>query len=224
MSQNPAPVPGHVDPDGPSLTWSADPLIVRKASVSEMDNNIYLLTCRATGAQLLVDAADNPGRIQELIDEGTGRLDALVTTHSHWDHVRALSELAGRPGLVSYAGADDAPDLPEPAQQDLRHGDTVPVGEVALTVIALRGHTPGSIALAHRDDSGRVWLFTGDSLFPGGPGATHRPEDFEQLMDDLEARVFGAFGDETVVLPGHGDNTTLGTERPHLAEWRARGW
>ena len=93
-----------------------------------------------------------------------------------------------------------------------------------LDVIALRGHTPGSVALALDDGDGRVHLFTGDSLFPGGPGKTPDTEAFTSLMDDLEARVFDVYPDDTVVHPGHGDSTTLGAERPHLEEWRERGW
>ena len=92
-----------------------------------------------------------------------------------------------------------------------------------LEVIHLRGHTPGSIALVYRAADG-PHLFTGDSLFPGGPGRTGSPEDFTSLMDDLEERVFGPLPDETWVYPGHGDDTTLGAERPQLAEWRERGW
>jgi glyoxylase-like metal-dependent hydrolase (beta-lactamase superfamily II) len=103
------------------------------------------------------------------------------------------------------------------------HGDTITVGRVPLEVIHLRGHTPGSIAVVYRAAEG-PHLFTGDSLFPGGPGKTNSPDDFASLMDDLEERVFGTLPDETWVYPGHGDDTTLGAERPHLPEWRARGW
>jgi glyoxylase-like metal-dependent hydrolase (beta-lactamase superfamily II) len=98
------------------------------------------------------------------------------------------------------------------------------VGDYPLEVIHLRGHTPGSIALLHRDADGRPHLFTGDSLFPGGPGRTTSPEDFTSLMDDLEHKVFSHLDDDCWVYPGHGDDTTLGAERPQLPEWRDRGW
>jgi glyoxylase-like metal-dependent hydrolase (beta-lactamase superfamily II) len=94
---------------------------------------------------------------------------------------------------------------------------------VPLEVVHLRGHTPGSIALVYRGDDGQH-LFTGDSLFPGGPGKTWSPDDFVSLMDDLEERVFAELPDETWVYPGHGDDTTVGNERSSLPEWRARGW
>jgi len=102
--------------------------------------------------------------------------------------------------------------------------DRIPVGEVELEVIHLRGHTPGSIALLYRDPAGHPHLFTGDSLFPGGPGKTASPENFTSLMNDLESRVFDTLPDDTWFYPGHGDDATLGSERPKLAEWRQRGW
>jgi len=111
-----------------------------------------------------------------------------------------------------------------PTPEGVWDGDTVAFGDEHLDVVGLVGHTPGSIVLAYRGPEGPTHLFTGDSLFPGGPGKTWSPEDFTSLMDDLEAKVFAVYDDETVVHPGHGDGTTLGAERPHLAEWRARGW
>jgi glyoxylase-like metal-dependent hydrolase (beta-lactamase superfamily II) len=106
----------------------------------------------------------------------------------------------------------------------LQQGDTITVGDLTLDVIALRGHTPGSVAVVYQDPSGIPHLFTGDSLFPGGVGKTTTPADFQSLIDDVEQRIFDVLPDETWVYPGHGDDTTLGVERPHLGEWRARGW
>ncbi len=151
-------------------------------------------------------------------------LAAVVTTHQHWDHHRALAAVVEHFGVPTAAGAEDAEALPVPPTTLLRHGDQLAVGELRLDVIALRGHTPGSVALALRDGAGGAHLFTGDSLFPGGPGKTQDEAAFTSLMDDLETRVFGVYPDNTVVHPGHGDSTTLGAERPHLADWRARGW
>jgi glyoxylase-like metal-dependent hydrolase (beta-lactamase superfamily II) len=106
----------------------------------------------------------------------------------------------------------------------LSDGDRLRVGPCELQVLTLVGHTPGSIALLFDDPEGTPHLFTGDSLFPGGPGRTTSPEDFTSLMDDLEEKVFGRLPDETWIYPGHGPDTTLGVERPRLGEWRARGW
>lgn len=214
----------HVEPGGPVRLLHLGPALLRKRSVSAMDNNVYLVTCRRTGAQLLVDAADEPDLVADLVASGSGRLDLLVTTHRHPDHHRALRAVVDRYRPRTAAGAPDADELPVPPDLRLEHGDRLEVGALRLDVVALRGHTPGSVALALRDGAGRVHLLTGDSLFPGGPGRTWSPEDFTSLMDDLEARVFDPYPDDTVVHPGHGDGTTLGSERPQLAEWRARGW
>lgn len=203
-------------------------MTIRKCSVSSFDNNAYLLTCRSTGAQLLIDAAADAQRLRALINEGTGRLDLIVTTHQHGDHTRALADLVAATSARTAAGADDADALPVPVDDRLQQGDTVRFGEVTLDVVALRGHTPGSVALAYRDPDdpeGRTHLFTGDSLFPGGVGNTKNPgQSFESLFRDVTLRVFDVYDDDTWVYPGHGKDTTLGAERPHLEEWRARGW
>lgn len=200
-------------------------LIIRKATVSAQDNNAYLLTCRSTGAQLLIDAADDATRLTALVAEGSGELAAIVTTHQHWDHHRALAELVERTGARTAAGADDADALPVPPGQLLAHGDEVTFGDVALEVIHLRGHTPGSVALVYRDPAGHPHVFTGDSLFPGGVGNTQGDAArFTRLIDDVEQRLFALLPDQTWVYPGHGADTTLGAERGALPEWRARGW
>lgn len=203
-----------------------------RLAVSDMDNNVYVLTA-PSGEQLLVDAADDAPAVLELVrGAGAGPLRSVLTTHRHWDHHRALVAVVGATGAQVLAGADDADHLPLPPDRRLQHGDTVAVdaaGTVVLDVVALRGHTPGSVALAltepdDADRPGRVHLLTGDSLFPGGVGRTTTPAEFASLIDDVEARIFAVYPDDTVVWPGHGAPTTLGVERPHLAEWRARGW
>jgi glyoxylase-like metal-dependent hydrolase (beta-lactamase superfamily II) len=219
---------GDVTPGGPADVRELPRLTIRKCSVSSFDNNAYLLTCRASGAQLLVDAADDPARLLALVQEGSGRLDVVVTTHQHSDHVRALEEVVAATGARTAAGEEDADALPVTVDDRLSHGDTVRFGEVTLDVVALRGHTPGSVALAYRDPgdpAGFTHLFTGDSLFPGGVGNTKNPgQSFDTLYRDVTERVFDVYDDDTWVYPGHGKDTTLGVERPHLDEWRARGW
>lgn len=211
--------------------------VLRTASVSEQDNRSYLLTSTATGAQLLVDAADDAVALLALVAAGSGgsgsggtgggagRLDLVVTTHQHWDHHRALVAVVEATGASTAAGAEDAAALPAPTDRLLVHGDRLEVGDLALDVVHLRGHTPGSVALAWTDGGGTVHLFTGDSLFPGGVGNTQQdPERFTSLLDDVEQRLFAVYPDSAVVHPGHGDGTTLGAERPQLDTWRARGW
>lgn len=215
------PYTGDVTPGGPPATRELGQLTITKVSVGPMDNNAYLLRCRSNGEQILVDAANEAPRLLDLI--GDASLATVVTTHQHMDHWLALGEVVAETGARPLAHAEDAPGLPIKVEP-LADGDRIPVGDCTLKVIHLRGHTPGSIALLYQDPAGTAHLFTGDSLFPGGPGRTTNPTDFAQIMDDLEAKVFGPLPDETWVYPGHGKDSTLGAERPHLGEWRARGW
>jgi glyoxylase-like metal-dependent hydrolase (beta-lactamase superfamily II) len=217
---------GDVTVGGPPDTREITGLTVTKLAVGPMDNNAYLLRCTRTGELALIDAANEAARLLELLD---GRpLRTIITTHRHWDHWQALSEVQAATGATVAAHPDDAAELPVEVATLVVQGDTVPVGAAQLSVIHLRGHTPGSIALCY-DAGGELaaspHLFTGDSLFPGGPGNTeHDPKRFGQLMDDLEERVFGTLPDGAWVYPGHGKDTTLGAERPHLGQWRDRGW
>ncbi|WP_258723411.1 MBL fold metallo-hydrolase [Cellulomonas sp. NS3] len=231
---------GDVRPGGPADVRELDEVVLRKLAVGPMANNAYLLTCRRSGAQLLVDAADEPARLAELLHDvsAASRLDLVVTTHQHADHHRALASVVALTGAPVAAGDADADAITAATgvavQCRLRHGDTLTVGHLVLEVVALRGHTPGSVALAYREPEhvhaegavpGRVHLLTGDSLFPGGVGATGGDAArFTALLGDVVDRVFDRFGDDTWVYPGHGADTTLGAERPHLDEWRARGW
>ena len=217
---------GAVVPGGAAQRRVLPALSITKVSVGPMDNNAYLLVCPDTGEALLIDAANDAERLMDLLGHGPDRPDlrTIVTTHRHADHWQALGALAGATGARTVAHPIDAPQLPVPPDRLVGHGDTVTVGEVELDVIHLRGHTPGSIALLYRDPDGTPHLFTGDSLFPGGPGRTTNPADFADLMNDLTVRVFGELPDETWFYPGHGNDSTLGAERPHLEEWRARGW
>ncbi|GIM85850.1 MBL fold metallo-hydrolase [Salinispora arenicola] len=212
---------GDVTPGGPPAVRELDRLTIAKLSVGPMDNNAYLLRCRTTGEQVLVDAANEAPRLLELI--GDAGLATVVTTHQHMDHWLALEEVVAETGARPLAHAEDAPGMPIKVDP-LADGDRVSVGDCTVEVIHLRGHTPGSIALLYQDPAGTSHLFTGDSLFPGGPGRTTSPTDFAQIMDDLEAKVFGPLPDETWIYPGHGNDSTLGAERPHLGEWRTRGW
>src|SRR6478752_10294667 len=215
---------GEVQVGGPMDVRRLPGLTIAKLAVGPMSNNAYLLRCTATEEGLLIDAANEAARLHELVRFEGPPVSAILTTHQHGDHWQALEELVDDAGAAIYAGDADADALPVAVDERLQQGDTITVGDLILDVIALRGHTPGSVAVVYRDPSGIPHLFTGDSLFPGGVGKTTTPADFQSLIDDVEQRIFDVLPDETWVYPGHGDDTTLGVERPHLAEWRARGW
>ncbi|WP_231263382.1 MBL fold metallo-hydrolase [Nocardioides alpinus] len=222
---------GDVSPGGPPDTRTLGCLTMTKVAVDpEMSNNCYLLHCSETDELVLVDAAAEPGRLLELI--GDRSLTSIVTTHQHWDHHRGLAAVkAAHPGAVVVAGEPDADAITEQTgvavDRRVGAGDKVAVGTCDLHVIPIAGHTPGSIVLLIDDSSvsATPHLFTGDSLFPGGVGATRGDADlFAQLIDEVETKIFGRLPDETWFYPGHGGDGVLGNERPHLAEWRARGW
>ena len=213
---------GEVEVGGPADVQDATDLIITKIAVGEMNNNAYLLRCNLTGEQILIDAANEADRLVELI--GDAGISQIVTTHRHGDHWQALEALVTVTGAETVAGERDADELPVPVDVRVQTGARVRAGSCELEVIEIAGHTPGSIALAYDDPDGMVHLFTGDSLFPGGVGKTWSEEDFATLIDEVETKIFGRFPDDTRVYPGHGSDTTLGVERPHLAEWRERGW
>jgi glyoxylase-like metal-dependent hydrolase (beta-lactamase superfamily II) len=216
---------GHVDP-GTAARRTLPGATIVKVSVGPMDNNAYLVTCSATGETLLIDAANDAEVLIDLVRRYAPKVSLIVTSHQHFDHWQALRTVAEATGAPTAAHEIDADPLPVKPDRWLANGDTVQIGELTFNVIHLRGHTPGSIALALSGPAtGAVTqLFTGDCLFPGGVGKTWKGEDFTQLLDDVTTRVFDVYEDSTIIYPGHGDDTVLGAERPSLDEWRERGW
>jgi glyoxylase-like metal-dependent hydrolase (beta-lactamase superfamily II) len=215
---------GNVEVGGPMDVRRLPGLTIAKLAVGPMSNNAYLLRCTQTDEGLLIDAANEADRLRDLVTFEGEPVSAILTTHRHADHWQALSATAEFAGAAVYAGVDDADELPVAVDERLAHGDEITVGDLTMSIIALRGHTPGSIAVLYRDPEGVPHLFTVDSLFPGGVGRTTSPQDFRSLIDDVEQRVFAELPDETWFYPGHGNDSTLGAERPHLSEWRERGW
>ncbi|MEV0096158.1 MBL fold metallo-hydrolase [Streptomyces sp. NPDC050738] len=198
-------------------------LMISKVAVGPMNNNAYLLRCRATGEQLLIDAANDAATLLQLI--GDDSIASVVTTHRHGDHWQALEAVVAATGARTFAGRYDAEGIPVATDVLVGDGDTVRVGRVELTARHLVGHTPGSIVLVYDDPHGHPHVFTGDCLFPGGVGNTwDDPAAFASLLADVEAKLFAVLPDESWIYPGHGHDTALGDERPHLAEWRERGW
>jgi len=216
---------GDVRVGGPPDTREIDGLVVTKIAVGPMDNNAYLLRCASTGQGILVDAANEAGRLIEMI--GDTPVGMIVTTHRHADHWQALPEVQKHTGAEVVAHSADADYLPVPVAHRAEHGEVLRFGDAAVSLIHLRGHTPGSIAVLYDAGGGLAdgpHVFTGDSLFPGGVGKTNSPADFTSLLTDVTDRLFTPLPDATWIYPGHGKDTTLGVERPHLGEWRERGW
>ncbi len=214
---------GHVDVGGPAQVHELRALTISKVAVGPYNNNSYLLRCALTGEQILIDAAAEPERLLSLI--GPDGISKVVTTHQHADHWAALAEVLAATGAQHGASAIDGAAIEAPLNLVIAEGDMVTVGQVSLRAVELVGHTPGSIALIYDDPDGSPHCFTGDCLFPGGVGNTwNDPERFSSLIGDVEEKIFNALPDETWIYPGHGDDTTLGAERPNLTEWRERGW
>ena len=196
-------------------------LALHSLSVSEMDNQCYFLV---DGDQaLLIDAADDAAKLLAFAEELGVTITAVLTTHRHWDHTRAVEEVLKKTGAKHYASHLDAPAIPGEIDVELHHGDVVEFAGEEYPVIILRGHTPGGVALAAVID-GVPNLFVGDSLFPGGLGKTDSEGDFVRLFHDVNGRIFEQYPDETKVWPGHGNPTTLGEERGKLEEWWERRW
>lgn len=184
--------------------------------VGPIDNNVYFITCKNTGESLMLDAAASP----DLLVEMCKRLNVrqVAQTHGHWDHIAAVPEIRAA-GLPVAIGVGDASAL-DVFDSVLSGREELVVGNLRVRTISTPGHTPGSICYFIEDVP---VLFTGDTLFPGGPGATHFPGgDFQTIMESLTA-LFEQFSDETLIFPGHGNSTTVGTERPMLPLWRQLG-
>jgi len=203
--------------DNSSLHWSDTDIEVHKIVVGPYENNVFVVRCRHTGQAALIDAANEHDRLLELATRLNVR--TILETHGHWDHIQAIPELRDAGYMVGVTAAD-ADMLP--SYDYLLEDDTmIEVGQARLHTVTTPGHTPGSISFKVVD---KPLLFTGDTLFPGGPGATNFEHgDFNTIIESIDQRLF-TYAPDTIVLPGHGDDTTIGTERPSLQEWVDRGW
>jgi glyoxylase-like metal-dependent hydrolase (beta-lactamase superfamily II) len=205
---------GAVKPGGPTHAYpDVDGLSVKKFSVGPYDNNVYVLS--SGGEALIVDGANDADRI--LSEVAGSKVVGIVQTHGHFDHVQALEKLVADLGVPVHAHPADGKRMPV-TTEDLGEGDSLSVGEITIRVMHTPGHTPGSLSFVTGS-----FLLSGDTLFPGGPGNTDGdPKRFAQVMTSL-GRLF-ALPDDTRVCPGHGLDTFIGRERPHVETWRTRGW
>jgi glyoxylase-like metal-dependent hydrolase (beta-lactamase superfamily II) len=198
--------------------YTDDRAEIHQVVVGPMDNNVYVLRCRETGEAVLLDAANEHDRLLELCRELGVR--TVLETHGHWDHIQAVPAVRDAGYEVGVAGADAA--MLDAYDFVLDDESVVPVGRLRLHTILTPGHTPGSMCFKVE---GSPVLFSGDTLFPGGPGATKFPGgDFDTIIRSIDQRLFSTLDADTRVLPGHGDHTSIGAERPHLQEWADRGW
>jgi glyoxylase-like metal-dependent hydrolase (beta-lactamase superfamily II) len=198
--------------------WSDAAAEVHQIVVGPMDNNVYILRCRRTGDAMLIDAANEHEELLEICKKLGVR--SVVETHGHWDHIQAVPAVrdAGYSVAVTSADAGMLPSYDLILDDD----ETLEVGDLRIKTLATPGHTPGSICFAVE---GTNLLFSGDTLFPGGPGNTSfEGGDFATIIESIDRRIFARFAPDTMVLPGHGDATTVGNEAPHLQEWADRGW
>jgi glyoxylase-like metal-dependent hydrolase (beta-lactamase superfamily II) len=201
-----------------AMHYEDDQAEIHQVVVGPMDNNVYVLRCKQTGDAVLIDAANEHDKLLELCRRlGVGK---VVETHGHWDHIQAVPQVreAGYEVGVTEADASMLPSYDFVLEDEA----LIQVGRLRLETLATPGHTPGSMCFYLQ---GSPVLFSGDTLFPGGPGATKFPGgDFATIITSIDNRIFGRFPAETIVMPGHGADTTVGAESPHLQEWVDRGW
>jgi len=200
-----------------TLIWDATGVEIHQVVVGPVDNNVLILRCTETGDAVLLDAANEHERLLELCQQlGVRR---VLETHGHWDHIQAVPQLRDA-GYSVGVTAQDAGMLPS-YDEVIEDESVIDVGRLRLHTMHTPGHTPGSMCFLLE---GHPILFSGDTLFPGGPGnTTFEGGDFDTIIASVDRRLFTLPAD-TIVLPGHGDRTTIGNERPHLQEWVDRGW
>lgn len=200
------------------LHWEDSRAEIHKIVVGPVDNNVYVLRCKQTGDAVLLDAANEHDRLLELAKSLNVR--EVLETHGHWDHIQAVPQMRDA-GYSVHVTAEDAGMLPS-YDEILEDDDAIAVGRLRLRTIHTPGHTPGSMCFLLE---GAPVLFSGDTLFPGGPGNTSFPGgDFPTIIESVDCKLFAPLDPDTIVLPGHGLETTIGSERPHLQEWIDRGW
>jgi glyoxylase-like metal-dependent hydrolase (beta-lactamase superfamily II) len=204
-------------PPTDTLHWQDEQAEIHKVVVGPFDNNVFVLRCRQSGEAVLIDAANEHEMLLDLCRRlGVGQ---VIETHGHWDHIQAVPELRDA-GYSVHVTAEDSDMLPS-YDEILEDESVIEVGRLRLHTIHNPGHTPGSMSFRLE---GSPILFSGDTLFPGGPGNTATDlGDFDQIIASIDRKLF-TLPPDTLVLPGHGDDTTIATERPHLQEWIDRGW
>jgi glyoxylase-like metal-dependent hydrolase (beta-lactamase superfamily II) len=200
------------------LHYEDNQAVIHKVVVGPYANNVFVLRCKQTGEAVLLDAANEHELLLDLCREL--KVGKVLETHGHFDHIQAVPAVRAA-GYEVGVTADDASMLPS-YDFILDDDSVIPVGRLRLRTIHTPGHTPGSMCFQLE---GSPVVFSGDTLFPGGPGATaYAGGSFQQIIKSIEERLYSPLGRETIVMPGHGVDTTVGREIPHLQEWIDRGW
>lgn len=190
---------------------------IHKVVVGPFDNNVFVLRCTQTGEAVLLDAANEHERLLELCSILGVR--KVLETHGHWDHIQAVPAVRDAGYEVGVTAADAT--MLDSYDFVIEDESVIEVGRLRLHTLLTPGHTPGSMCFRVE---GSPLLFSGDTLFPGGPGnTTLEGGDFSTIIESVDRRLF-TLPPDTLVLPGHGLDTTIGAERPHLDEWVDRGW
>ncbi len=202
----------------PTLHYRDTQTEIHRVIVGPIENNVFVLRCRQTGKAVLIDAANEHERLLDLCQ--TLGVESVLETHGHWDHIQAVPQLRDA-GYEVHIGGEDSQML-DSYDKVIDPEAPIEIGRLQLKPIHTPGHTPGSICFQLQDSS---VLFSGDTLFPGGPGTTgFEGGDFETIIKSIDELLFSALPKETIVMPGHGSDTTIGKELPHLDEWIERGW
>ncbi len=205
---------------GSTLYYRDARIEVHKVVVGPMDNNVFVIRCRRTGEAVLIDAANEHEKLLDLCR--SLNVGHVLETHGHWDHIAAVPQIREAGYHVHIAQPDAYMLENESYDEFIESEDVIEVGDLRLHTLLTPGHTPGSMCF---QVEGSPLLFVGDTLFPGGPGATNfEGGHFPTIIQTLDTLIFSRFAPETIVLPGHGDDTTIGRESPNLGEWAERGW
>lgn len=198
----------------PELVITLDDVVVERFVLAPLENNAWL--CSWPGGGVLIDAPSDPDTLWRAAEERS--ITSLLITHGHADHIGAAPALAAR-GMSVWMGAADGRDAPWVTYR-IETSQRLVIDDVTIEAICTPGHTPGSVCFAF----GQSLCFTGDTLFPGGPGKTSSPQAFQTIISSISAELFARLPDPCVLLPGHGRTTTIGAERPSLPTWIERGW
>ncbi len=187
---------------------------IQKLTLGPYETNAYIVVCKITGESLVVDAPAGPSEIIACLKDT--QPEYILLTHDHFDHTGVMTSLRSRLHVPLSTHEASSYQLKNPPEIFLKDGDSLRLGSLKIEVLHTPGHTPGSLCFL----VGKC-LLAGDTIFPGGPGHTDSPDDFRQILDSITSRIF-TLPDDTVILPGHGDGTTVAKAKSEYAVFASR--